>query len=650
MLVNEAKSMKLIALLIVVLGSCAHGARLRARSLVVATRQNETHNDNKLPYVLDRCTEVQEVFGKAKYMGKKPMSLDVCFTFCGSRKSFYFGVRNGQECWCGSQYQARIGTSTLCNVPCQGNEKAMCGGADATSVYIMGSGPCDDGPATPGESSDKNLAEADQALAKVVEQAEKVVEKKNKKFEIKGAKRIAQAKRLVARAKEDISGGDQTAAKQKLKKATVKVKVATRQFDKMKSHGDTPTPREQQAEKDLKVVKKALKEVVENPSPDAVKKADKLLDQAAALPPPKRPSVCLNFNGALKSFEFTNLHDNFLRHQGFRLKASVKADDDLFKNDATFEIMPPLLASANCGISIRSKNFPENYVRHRGFELHLDKQESSDIFKNDATFFAIAPKDSSLTGAYLLRSTNFPDRYIHVRANGEAYLDQLAAGKEKEFAFKIVAPLMSILGARTIITRNYGDWGTVNCDRDSTEGTQIIGGGCDARKSPYKMQYNGPDGDKKWKCGGHGSQKKIWAICARGLKRQIVQKSGGDWTTAVCPPGQKVISGGCNANNRPFIMQYSGPDGANQWKCGGHGGPKTVWAICSAEADIVVKEKKGGDWTTVECDAGKKVIGGGCNAHQSPHIFQYNGPTTSGTAWKCGGHGGPKQVWAICEQ
>jgi len=322
----------------------------------------------------------------------------------------------------------------------------------------------------------------------------------------------------------------------------------------------------------------------------------------------------------------------------------------LFKNDATFEIMPPLLTSANCGISLRSKNFPENYMRHRNFELHLDKKADNDLFKNDATFFAVAPKDPSLTGAYLLRSVNFPDRYVHIRANGEAYLDQLAAGTEKEFVFGIVDPLMTPLGSMVWKEAKTGDWGEVDCG----PGFQLIGGGCNARKGPYKMQRNSPKGTadakyNKWKCGGHGGPKQIWAVCLKdSIKRQVITTNGGDWTSVKCPSGQHVIGGGCDAHNSPHVMQYSGPEGAGGWKCGGHGGPKKVFAICTADVKTTLKEVQGGDWTTVKCDKGKKVVSGGCNAKDRPYIFQYNGPEGK-DGWKCGGHGGNKQVWAICE-
>merc|ERR1719281_119616 len=138
-----------------------------------------------------------------------------------------------------------------------------------------------------------------------------------------------EAKRVLARAKEDVAAGKQSAAKKKLKVADAKVKEATKQFDKMKSVGDEPSTREQQAEQDLKMVKKALKDVAADPSTEGVKKADKLINQAAAKPPPKRAPVCLNMASNLKSFAFMGLHDSFLRNENSKLKASrISGDKD----------------------------------------------------------------------------------------------------------------------------------------------------------------------------------------------------------------------------------------------------------------------------------------------------------------------------------
>jgi len=60
-----------------------------------------------------------------------------------------------------------------------------------------------------------------------------------------------------------------------------------------------------------------------------------------------------------------------------------------------------------------------------------------------------------------------------------------------------------------------------------------------------------------------------------------------------------------------------------------------------------IKYNRGGDWTEVWCDHGHKVVSGGCNAVSGPLLFQYHGPVGD-SGWKCGGHGGDKEVWAIC--
>jgi hypothetical protein len=189
------------------------------------------------------------------------------------------------------------------------------------------------------------------------------------------------------------------------------------------------------------------------------------------------------------------------------------------------------------------------------------------------------------------------------------------------------------------------DWTTVECDA----GQWLVGGGCDAAGSPWTYEYSGPDGPTKWKCGGHGTPKHVWIMCSAVIKPEIVQVSGGDWTTVTCPAGKTIISGGCQAAGHPWIKQYDGPmDGHNdKWQCGGQGGPKKVWAICSAQLDATIVRNHGGDWVTSTCPGGMKIIGGGCDAHTGPHKYQRSSPDGE-NKWICGGHGGGKTVWAMC--
>merc|ERR1719281_557927 len=180
-----------------------------------------------------------------------------------------------------------------------------------------------------------------------------------------------------------------------------------------------------------------------------------------------------------------------------------------------------------------------------------------------------------------------------------------------------------------------GDWTKSMCKAGET----IIGGGCQAAWPWGKMEKSAPDGGNSWHCGGHGGPKRVWAICAKGAKTTTKQVQGGDWTSVYCDAGQNVLSGGCQANGAPHHFSYNAPIGKNGWRCGGHGGPKKVWVICSPDIKPIVRTTFGGDWHNVWCPVGSKVISGGCDARSWPWRFEYNAPAGhTGRRWMCGGH------------
>ena len=45
--------------------------------------------------------------------------------------------QNGQECWCGNNYK-KYGPSRACRMRCHGNNRQICGGPWALSVYVVG--------------------------------------------------------------------------------------------------------------------------------------------------------------------------------------------------------------------------------------------------------------------------------------------------------------------------------------------------------------------------------------------------------------------------------------------------------------------------------------------------------------------------------
>jgi hypothetical protein len=192
-------------------------------------------------------------------------------------------------------------------------------------------------------------------------------------------------------------------------------------------------------------------------------------------------------------------------------------------------------------------------------------------------------------------------------------------------------------------TASGGDWSQLKCDA----GSKLIAGGCQAAGHPHTFAYGAPTSPDEFQCGGNGGPKNLWAICSSAINPVTVKVSGGDWTTATCPTGTKILSGGCWAKSHPHVMSWNGPKGDDAWQCGGHGGAKDAWAICSAQLKPTIIESDGGDWHTVKCPVGMSIIGGGCDGRQHPHKFEKSSPVGD-NQWMCGGQGGSKKVWAIC--
>ncbi|CAD7957665.1 unnamed protein product [Amoebophrya sp. A120] len=191
-----------------------------------------------------------------------------------------------------------------------------------------------------------------------------------------------------------------------------------------------------------------------------------------------------------------------------------------------------------------------------------------------------------------------------------------------------------------------GDWTTASCPA----GYKIIGGGCNSEKRPWRLRYNAPEGDRAWKCGGHGGKKRAYAICVKDedLELQVIEKSGGDWTVLDCPRGTRMVNGGCDAHKRPWRFEDSVSSG-NGWKCGGQGGAKKVFAICTPELEIPIVNmfNLARDWVTATCPKSYKMIGGGCDVVKHPHILQKHGVKNK-NKYQCGGHGSQKRAYATC--
>lgn len=69
---------------------------------------------------------------------QEAMKPEVCFQFCRTVPSMgYFGITNGDGCYCTPYHKPMESGSSICNVPCTGDTTQMCGGAEKSTVWEM---------------------------------------------------------------------------------------------------------------------------------------------------------------------------------------------------------------------------------------------------------------------------------------------------------------------------------------------------------------------------------------------------------------------------------------------------------------------------------------------------------------------------------
>jgi len=94
------------------------------------------------------------------------------------------------------------------------------------------------------------------------------------------------------------------------------------------------------------------------------------------------------------SFEAADVRDHYFKHAFFRIVLAKRLDEQKFREDATFCVVSGLRRIKRFGVdskSFRSFNNPDRYIRHRDFELWLDPFENTPMFRDDATFFMVPP-------------------------------------------------------------------------------------------------------------------------------------------------------------------------------------------------------------------------------------------------------------------
>ena len=78
------------------------------------------------------------------------MSPKVCFDFCKTvPKMGFFGILNGNKCYCEPYFKQMAGDSSMCDVACPGDKTNICGGASKSSIYAMHDCPAEKKKAGP---------------------------------------------------------------------------------------------------------------------------------------------------------------------------------------------------------------------------------------------------------------------------------------------------------------------------------------------------------------------------------------------------------------------------------------------------------------------------------------------------------------------
>lgn len=96
--------------------------------------------DGKFSYKLENISNVSIVHYKeiVPKEDRKPMTQTVCFEFCRTVPDMdFFGIVMGRTCYCAPFYKMVADDSSVCDQPCEGDTKTVCGGKSKSSIFSM---------------------------------------------------------------------------------------------------------------------------------------------------------------------------------------------------------------------------------------------------------------------------------------------------------------------------------------------------------------------------------------------------------------------------------------------------------------------------------------------------------------------------------
>jgi len=122
--------------------------------------------NNKQSYKLKNIADVSIVHYASKVAkeDREEMTPSVCFGLCRSiPEMMFFGIKNGNKCYCAPYYKPQASDDSVCDVPCEGDPTMMCGSKTKSSIFSMHM--CSNTKEELGESKEK-MGEAGMQLSK----------------------------------------------------------------------------------------------------------------------------------------------------------------------------------------------------------------------------------------------------------------------------------------------------------------------------------------------------------------------------------------------------------------------------------------------------------------------------------------------------
>ena len=85
-----------------------------------------------------------------------------------------------------------------------------------------------------------------------------------------------------------------------------------------------------------------------------------------------------------RGFGLESANNGYIRHRNYEAWVdAAQVNQDLYRNDSSFTVEA---GAAGKGISLRSVNYPEHLLRHANYVMWIHKSDGSDLYKKDASF------------------------------------------------------------------------------------------------------------------------------------------------------------------------------------------------------------------------------------------------------------------------